>query len=487
MIVSQVRAKSIKRKIKNVKSRRDIKRSRAKKLKKKMSFKKSNIIRVITKPRFEALSYARVPFVKSISKDIEWFSNSGNNILGSILIDITDNDYVAIVLGRDEAGVFRWIDGEVSIGSIDEARSILIEKMVSKSNTGKEEFPQGVITRDKNLIFNPIVKEEKMLDDYKTLVDSEFFSSAKELIQEIAYSFEDPDGNYIEQFQSTGFNARLWELYLYALFHEMDFMINREFNAPDYIIEKSGARICIEAVTVNPSQHAANEAEPATNEDMEKLLLDYMPIKYGSPLYSKLQKKYWEKEHVKGRPLLIAIHDFHQKDSMMWSRKALESYLFGARRTYTFTPEDGVVENVEFITNHVWGDKKIPSSFFSQPDAENISAIIHSNQATIGKFLRMGYLAEFGRQDLDIRFVGQAIYDNNQAYINFDKDVCSKEYEEYWKDSITIYHNPHALCPLDYNLFPNVAHVFYSNEKFHSIKPQYYPVYGRTHYRAKEI
>ncbi|HIF9466000.1 TPA: hypothetical protein ACX6SF_002448 [Photobacterium damselae] len=404
-----------------------------------------------------------------------------------IIHDYTDDDYVAVVLGRDEAGVFRWIDGLAGIESIDEARATLSEKIIGQSREGAEEFPQGVITRDKNLIFNPLVRETRMPEDYKTLVNSEFFSPAKELIQEIAYSFEDPDGNYIEQFQSAGFNARLWELYLYALFHEMDFMINREFNAPDYVVDKAGLRVCIEAVTVNPSQHLVDEPEPRTSEEMKRLLPDYMPIKYGSSLYSKLQKKYWEKAHVAEHPLVIAIHDFHQKDSMMWSRKALEVYLFGARRTYSYSLESGLVENVDFITEHRWNDKVIPSNFFSQPDAENISAIIHSNQATIGKFLRMGYLAEFGRQDLDIKFVGQAMYDNNQAYIDFDMDVIPGGYEEYWKDSVTIYHNPNALRPLDHHLFPNVAHVFFSDGKFRSIKPQYYPIYGRTRYRAKEI
>ncbi|MFM2608115.1 hypothetical protein AAFX30_10870 [Vibrio chagasii] len=444
-------------------------------------------MRKISKVRFEALSYARMPLVKIMSDEIEWYANENNAILGTILHDYTDDDYVAVVLGRDEAGVFRWIDGLAGIESIDEARATLSEKIIEQSREGAEEFPQGVITRDKNLIFNPLVREARMPEDYKTLVNSEFFSPAKELIQEIAYSFEDPDGNYIEQFQSTGFNARLWELYLYALFHEMDFMINREFNAPDYVVDKAGLRVCIEAVTVNPSQHLVDEPEPTTTEEMDRLLPDYMPIKYGSPLYSKLQKKYWEKAHVAEHPLVIAIHDFHQKDSMMWSRKALEVYLFGAKRTYSYSPESGLVENVDLITEHRWNDKVIPSNFFSQPDAENISAIIHSNQATIGKFLRMGYLAEFGRQDLDIKFVGQAMYDNNQAYIDFDMDVIPEEYEEYWKDSVTIYHNPNALRPLDHRLFPNVAHVFFSDGKFSSIKPQYYPVYGRTLYRAKEI
>ncbi|MGO2348471.1 hypothetical protein [Pseudoalteromonas nigrifaciens] len=444
-------------------------------------------MRNISKARFEALSYARVPLVKIMSDEVEWYSNDNNAVLGTILLDNIDNDHVAMVLGRDEVGVFRCIDATVSIRTITEAREVLSDKINKHSKDGAEEFPQGVITRKKNLIFEYIEKKEPMPDDYKLLNELDLFSPAKELIAEIAYSFEDPDGNYIEQFQSTGFNARLWELYLYALFHEMDFMINREFNAPDYVIEKAGTRLCIEAVTVNPSQHVVDEIEPSTTEEMDRLLLDYMPIKYGSPLYSKLKKKYWEKEHVAGHPLLIAIHDFHQKDSMMWSRKALESYLFGARRTYSFTPESGLCENVEFIEEHRWNEKVIPSNFFSQPNSENISAIIHSNQATIGKFLRMGYLAEFGRQDLDIKFVGQAIYDNNQAHVDFEKSVSPEQYEEFWKDSITIYHNPNALCPLDYNLFPNVAHVFFSEGKFNSIKPQYYPVRGRTYYRAKEI
>lgn len=444
-------------------------------------------MRKISKVRFEALSYARMPLVKIMSDEIEWYANANNAILGTILHDNTDDDYVAVVLGRDEAGVFRWVDGLAGIESIDEARAIISAKITEQSREGAEEFPQGVITRDKNLIFSPLVSEARMPEDYKTLVNSEFFSPAKELIQEIAYSFEDPDGNYIEQFQSTGFNARLWELYLYAFFHEMDFTINREFNAPDYVVDKAGIRVCIEAVTVNPSQHLVDEPEPTTTEEMERLLSDYMPIKYGSPLYSKLKKKYWEKAHVAQTPLVIAIHDFHQKDSMMWSRKALEAYLYGARRAYSSSPENGLVQSVELVTEHRWNDKVIPSNFFSQPDGENISAVIHSNQATIGKFLRMGYLAEFGRQDLDIKFVGQAIYDNNPAYIDFDMNVIPEEYKEYWRDSITIYHNPNSLRPLDYRLFPDVAHVFFFDGKFSSIKPQCYPVHGRTFYRVKEI
>ena len=445
----------------------------------------SQAIRSISKPRFEALSYARSPIAQKTSQEIEWFSSQNNAILGVILLDKSDKDYAYILLGRDEVGVFIYIDGNHSIVSCEVARDSLIITMESFYDEGIIEFPQGVESRKKNFIFESIVNENMMPSDYKQLIGSELFSPARELIQEIAYSFEDPDGNYIQQFQSTGFNARLWELYLYALFHELHFAINREFNAPDYIIEKSGTRVCVEAVTVNPSNNDFDEPSPKDSSEIENLLYDYMPIKYGSPLYSKLQKKYWEKDHVSGHPLLIAIHDFHQEDSMMWSRAGLECYLYGAIRKYTIDKHLNIKQNITKTTSHKYKEKEIPSNFFIQPNSENISAVIYSNQATIGKFLRMGYLAEFGLKDMDIRFVGQAFINNNHIPVDFDLDVTDDSYEEYWANSVTIYHNPNARIPLDYRLFEGVTHVFFDGNNFSSIKPMFYPIYGHTVYKRK--
>jgi hypothetical protein len=445
------------------------------------------VVRSISKARFEALSYARAPLIKSYSDEIEWYSNEENSILGIILIDRADSDYVIVVMGRDEVGVFRYIDGTHSISDIVEARSLLISKIEDYSKKETNEFPQGVTKKRKNLIFQPIVLENVMTEDYKFLVDSELFSPAREIIQEIAYSFEDPDGNYIEQFQSTGFNARLWELYLYALFHELDFNINRKFNAPDYVIEKSNVRVCIEAVTVNASQNGFDETEPKTDEEMHDLLSDYIPIKYGSPLFSKLKKKYWEKEHVADHPLVLAIHDFHQKDSMMWSRQGLETYLYGSERKFDLDKNGGIEEKVKDYKTHTWKGKVIPSGFFSQPDSENISAVIHSHQATVGKFLRMGYLAEFGRRDLDIMLAGQAYCNNIPIPTNYTIDITAQGYEEFWHDSITIYHNPNARKPLDFRLFEGIAQVIFKDGKYQSIVPEFYPINARTMYRAKEI
>jgi len=482
--MSQRRAKSIKRKIKNVKARRDVKRRRAKK--DKARAREKNVTRRISKARFEALSYARAPLIKLFSEEVEWYSNPENSILGVILIDKSDADFSVVLLGRDEVGVFRYIDGGHSIESIKQARNFLTRKIEFYSTGSARVFPQGLSKKKKQIIFDPIVSEDVMHEDYKVLASSPFFSPAREIVQEIAFSFEDPDGNYIEQLQSSGFNARLWELYLYALFHELDFVTNRDFNAPDYVIEKLNTRVCVEAVTVNPSQNGFDEEEPNNKQQLSKLLSDYIPIKYGSPLFTKLNKKYWEKVHVSGCPLVLAIHDFHQRDSMMWSRQGLETYLYGAERKVEFTTGGEIRQKIRFLDNHSWKGKVIPSGFFFQPDGENISAVIHSHQATIGKFLRMGYLAGFGRQDLDIMVAGQAYY--NEAAIPYDYsiDITKEGYEEFWCESITIYHNPNALNPLDPELFEGAAQVLFRDGNYYSITPDFYPINARTMYRLKE-
>ncbi len=47
--------------------------------------------------------------------------------------------------------------------------------------------------------------------------------------------YEDIDGNFVEQFQTTGFNARVWELYLFAALTEANLRLERPDPAPDFL------------------------------------------------------------------------------------------------------------------------------------------------------------------------------------------------------------------------------------------------------------
>jgi hypothetical protein len=290
--------------------------------------------KAISKARFEALTFSKSLAVEFFIEEREWYTDQDDNVLGVLTWDKQDHDWGYVILGRDERALFRAIDQDVSRPDADTARKDLHLKLSHYSITGEKVFPQGDrVIRKKFEIFKQVVSGDKLDKNFRMLAEGKGFFPAREIMAEIAYSFEDQDGNYIQQFQTSGFDARLWELFLYAFLHENRFLIDREFSAPDYLCEKYNQTIFVEAVTVNPSQgDGAIQASPETEADHLKLA-DYAAIKFGSTLFSKLTrpKRYWELEHVKGNLLVFAIADFHQPHSMVWTHPFIWQYLYGIR------------------------------------------------------------------------------------------------------------------------------------------------------------
>lgn len=439
--------------------------------------------KTLTKPRFEALAFSRQPAIKNYCDEREWYSDQDENVLGVITWDKIDHDWGYIVLGRDERGLFRAIEVDVSLPNVETARSKLFMRLSYYTVTGEKVFPQGDETREKKFeIFKLLVPQGQLNPNFRLLCESTGYSSAKEIIAEIAHSFEDPDGNYIQQFQTTGYDARLWELYLYAFLHEIDFVIDRRLKAPDYLCKKYGQTVFLEAFTVNSTQgNNVCEVSPETEPDRDKLA-NYAAIKFGSALHSKLKKRYWELEHVKGNPLIFAIADFHQPHSMLWTQPYLMEYLYGVRDRLTNT-DQGLQRLATPIPEHVHGEKRIPSAFFSQPNSENVSAVLFSNSGTISKFNRMGKLAGFGDPTVKMIRVGKR-YDHGKDKLepaDFALEVDQKSYSETWSEGVSIFHNPNAKMLLDADLFPKAAHHYFQEEQLVSYLPDFFPMASITH------
>lgn len=444
------------------------------------------VIIPISQARFDALTYSRNPAVKYFGEEVEWYSDSREKVLGVLLLDKIDNDWISVILGRDEKAIFRAIDID-NYDDIDLTRNALFAKL-EKHAAQEASFPFQFDTDKKNLIFEQIAPTEKLHPYFRALSEQEGYSPAKEIIREIVYAFEDPDGNYVEQFQSTAFNSRLWELYLYAYLHEADFDLSQDYPTPDFTCEKFGMTVCIEAVTVNPTQNAIDEDMPTTPEGIQAKLQDYMPIKFGSPLFSKLNKEYWKQKHVKGNPLIFAIHDFHQENSMLWSSSALMSYLYGIRHNWEKDLDGNLTIIPTKIEAHKYGEKEIPSGFFFIPEAENISAVLFSNSATISKFNRMGKLAGFGSRRVKMIRVGTC-YNNDPNATNFqtfEVEVDEKVYQEKWRDGLSMYHNPRARNPIPVDLFPGIAHHYWEDGQLVSELPYFFPYASVTFISVEE-
>ena len=314
-------------------------------------------------------------------------------------------------------------------------------------------------------LFTPAVPEEKLNDAFKGL--RQFKTPAVGMMEEVFESYDDMDGNFVEQFQTTGFDSRVWELYLHACFLEWGFTIGPS-RRPDFVLTANDTPVCVEAVTANTSQNRPDSPEdeafssdgPQTMEDFVREELEIAPIRLGSALYSKLQNRYWELEAVKKKPLILAVEAFYRPGPLYLADSALQSYLYGCQ----ITGERDSVRNLIIVSrpidSHRHGTKEIPSGFYRLPNAENISAVLFSNSGTVAKFNRMGQLGRHRRSDIRMFRTGTCYNSDPNASepMSFIYEVGDQRFPETWRQGLSMSHNPNAKHPVPKELFPDIAH-----------------------------
>lgn len=420
----------------------------------------------ISESRFNALAgYARQPMARVMAREIEFYQVDGGRIVGMIIEDRTDRDFGGTVFGRDAADRYRCVRVTEFGQTLDTARESLRIEMEIARQAPPEDFHQGDETHDAIDFFTPVYEDTKLNPNFLRLISDETLSPGLGIIEPMMRWHKDVDGNFIEQFQTNGFDQRIWELYLFAAFNELDFQIDNSVHVPDFVAHSVFGSLAVEAATVGPTQKDGKIVPPPSidnEDDRLQYLHNYMPIKFGSVLYSKMKKRYWEAEHIKDMPFLIAIHDFSSPQSMVHTRSALERYVFGHEHDCERDDDGKLIILPKKIEEHRWGDKVIPSGFFNLPDSENISGILFSNSGTISKFNRMGILNGFGS--------GRVVSIREGTMVNNDPDaslpkyfrvlVNGEGYEETWAEGLSVIHNPNALRPLDPDLLPGAAHLF---------------------------
>lgn len=82
-------------------------------------------------------------------------------------------------------------------------------------------------------IWTPIVKEEDLHPNFKTLTSQPHHAETLKTIQSWTEGFVDRDNKIIQEFQKT-FNSSFWEFYLNATFKKLGFEIDYSHNRPDF-------------------------------------------------------------------------------------------------------------------------------------------------------------------------------------------------------------------------------------------------------------
>ncbi|HXJ18950.1 MAG TPA: glycosaminoglycan attachment protein [Polyangia bacterium] len=343
----------------------------------------------ISRIRFEAfVAYTRHPVSVEFGEEVAWYSDDQERFLGVIVRDLTDDDFGPIVLARDVDGRFRGVDLESSFATQAAAKRRLSELLRAREESGKSVIPQENGKPRRIDLFAPMAPLEELNPRFVSVLREPGYSPALGIMREMAFHFRDPDGNFVQQFQTDGFDARLWELYLFGFLTESGFLLDRSHNSPDFVAVKWDETVCIEAVTVNPT----TKSVISPPQDAASFMNDYMPMKFGSPLSSKLKKEYWKLPHVQGHPFVLAIEDFHQEGSMTWTSTALTTYLYGYRHTWKRADDGSLIVIPQQVRVHKVGDKEVPSGFFFQAGTEHVSAVMFSNSATHRQIQQDGVL-----------------------------------------------------------------------------------------------
>ena len=434
----------------------------------------------ISKRRFDALAgYTRQPSVVVLCEELAWHSSTDGRVIGVILRDRTDGDFSWVVLGRDRLKRFRALDLNVSLATEASAQAELLGKLEQHAQLPNESFYQQDEEGEPVNFFEPVVPAERLHPNFKLLTSDERYSPARELISAMMRYHTDVDGNFVEQFQTTGFDARLWELYLFAVLVELGYARELDAVAPDFCAQGLSGKVGIEAVTANPPQSGI--VPPLTNaSELTDYLQNYIPFKLAKGLTRKLRRSppYWQEPCMADVPFLIGIQDFHATGSMRMIVPAATEYVFG----YRHIMESGGLR-IERIVEHRVGNLAEPSGFFTLPNSEHISAVLLNPQGTLLKFNRMGLLAGFGSRRVRMTRTGVLRREgqpDGPTPRPFTEEVTSSS-QESWIEGMVVLHNPQARIPLEPDQFLGANHEFVQPDgRIFSLVPDFHPYFSQT-------
>ncbi len=287
----------------------------------------------------------------------------------------------------------------------------------------------------------------------------------RETMQSVFDSMAEPDGNFVRDFQTTGFDARVWELYLWAWGTRSGlYEVYRPHDRPDFRFTHELRTAWVEACVAGEGpagvlrrDRDGDEAELL--EYQSERQYNFVPLRIGSALFRKLQEKYWKLDWVEGLPLVLAVADFHDPLPVRDTSFALASYLYGVTEEIVSKEGEPLRRALKPIPDlRKPSGAVVATGFFKQPEAENISAVLFSNAGTAPKFSRMGYdpdrhgFLKMIRYGFRADFDRDAIVPEAFAYL-----VGDDEDEEDWGYEMEVFYNPWAKIPLPPEFFPDAC------------------------------
>ena len=319
----------------------------------------------------------------------------------------------------------------------------------------------GSIGRPQGKLFEAVVDKDKQHPSFQQLAASEAHVGARELMQRTYDQWDGSDHQFVREFQTEGFDARVFELYLAATLESLGWVVDAPCGRPDFRCRSRGLELFIEAGTA----HSPGNPDPPTSPDEYLAELqsatdnqDEVAVRFGSVLRSKAKKAYQDLPHVAGKPIVIAVQGFFGAGALSHSEHPLIRYLYD--KALTEIDERGAISpSNASVGCHIGDSKAIESGWFYNLDAGHISAVMWSNSGTVGKFNRMATSLGISVPGWEIHRLGAELDPRPGATEPATFFERVEPGGEPWEEGLVVMHNPCARVPLPLSAFDGVTQI----------------------------
>ena len=310
-------------------------------------------------------------------------------------------------------------------------------------------------------LFEAVVGEEAQHPSFRQMASGPERSGARALMQQNFEQWGSADPQFVRDFQTAGFDARVFELYIAATLRSLGWSIGSQGGRPDFRCRGPSLEFYVEASTANSPGNPAPSTSP--EEYFERLAAstdnwDEVAVRFGSVLRSKAQKRYEELPYVAGKPIVIALQGFFGPGALLHNELPLVRYLYDM--ALTEVDSAGTVSITDAAVGcHVGDTKTIKSGWFGDENAAFISAVMWSNTGTVGKFNRMATSLGLGAPGWEIHRFGTELDPHPGATEPTPFVERVEPGVEPWEEGLLIMHNPNAKFPLPASAFSDVTQI----------------------------
>lgn len=312
-------------------------------------------------------------------------------------------------------------------------------------------------------LFEPLVDETKQHPNFRNIARSGN-GFALDVLNDWARGFVDRDGKFVEEFQTT-FNSAFWELYIFAVFKKYRLTVDFSKARPDFCIPSR--ELVVEATVASNAQGTeAEHARLGKSPPQDLNTFNFQSILRLSNSLSEKHKKYIQSysqlDHVKGHSYVVAVTNFDRPFSFVACQRPIEAVLHGyyvdEERFIATQGREGRLEGEQLQRAFKDNGSTVELGLFSSPAYSEISAVIFSSCATLGKVRALS-------SDPNPGIVFTAVRYNPSGVQPHIVKEPKRRYTESLVDGLRIYHNPFASRPLDPAMFrhPSVFQSYYQD------------------------